>query len=334
MAFSFFTKKKEKTLGVDIGTSSVKIVELGKGKGGKIELTNYGELTVGVEETVQSSSVRISSQKAADIIKKVIAETLIVETKAAMSIPVFSGFSTVISLPKMSDAELEQAVTYEAKKYIPLPLQDVQFEWIRLPNPSEILLVAVTNELVNKYHQIAKLSGLVLSHLELDTFSLARSLGGSLIIDIGSRNTTLIVIENGWPVFSRTVDVSGYEITRLLSSSLSIDFKSAEDLKKERGIDAGADVILPLLDSIFMEARKVIEEYSRKKQSSVQRIVLSGGSAQMSGLVGYAAKSIGREVAKAFPFNDIIYPKELEVTLRDIGPSFAVAVGLALRGFM
>ncbi len=343
MLWNPFSKKKERSLGVDIGTSSVKVVELMQ-DGEKIELTNYGEFSRDSESAVQSSSLRLSSAKAADIIKKIIREARIEGTSAAMSVPVFSGFSTVISLPKMSDTEFAQAVTYEAKKYIPLPLSEVKFEWTRVDD-TRVLIVAVTNELVNKYSEIAKLSGLTLMHLELDTFSLARSLApsalisqnqhesGSLIIDIGSRNTILAVVERGWPVFARTSEVSGYELSKLLASSLGTDFLRAEDLKKKRGVDAGADVILPLLDSIFIEGRRIIEENLRTRNIDIKKVVLSGGSARMSGILEYAAKSIGREVVIGFPFNDIIYPDVLDSTMHEMGPSFSVAAGLALREF-
>jgi type IV pilus assembly protein PilM len=357
-----FGNKKEKSLGVDIGTSSVKIVEFSR-KGDKLELTNYGEFVSEAERALYSSSVKLSPNDTARIIKTIIQEAHIISTDATMSIPVFSGFSTVISLPDMSDAELDRAVSYEAKKYIPLPLSEVQFEWTRLENSGnasvttdpipaprgkvqdftaksdrrDILIVAVTKELISKYQKIAKLSGLALSHLELDTFSLARSFaaneGSNLIIDIGSRNTILSIVKGDWPVFSRTVEVSGYELTKLLASSLGIDFSRAEERKKKKGIDAGADVILPLLDSIFLEGRRIIDEYSRKKSIKIKKAILVGGTARMPGIREHAAKTIGLEVVVGFPFSGIIYPKELDSTLHDLGPSFSIATGLALREF-
>jgi len=132
MVWSFLQSKKESSLGVDIGTSSIKVVELSRGSKGKIELTNYGEFTAGVETSLHTISVKLSTAQASNIIKEIIQETRISEKNTAMSVPIFSGFSTTISLPKMPEAEIEQAVLYEAKKYIPLPLSEVQFEWIKL----------------------------------------------------------------------------------------------------------------------------------------------------------------------------------------------------------
>lgn len=387
MVFNLFKTKKNRSLGIDIGTSSIKIVELMK-SGDKIELTNYGEYKGSVGAALHSSSVKLSSSQVADIIKEILREARIESREATMSVPVFSGFSTTISLPKMPEAELDQAVAYEAKKYIPLPISEVQFEWTKLnqqmdtdtrrintdsqiresagisnqsakirPKGTRVLIVAVTNELINRYHEIAKLSGLTLKYLELETFSLARSLASdqrintdagrmntdarigesvgisSLIIDIGSRGTILTVVQGGWPVFTRSLDISGFEFSKLLSKSLSIDFARAEEFKKKEGINYGDGTLVPLIDNILMEGRRIVGEYARKRRVTISEIILSGGSAQMPGFLKYVVKSIGRETMIGFPFRGIIYPNELGTTLRNIGPSFSVAVGLALREF-
>jgi len=362
MAWPFSTKKQY-SLGVDIGTSSIKIVELVK-SGGGIELTNYGEYRGNVDTAIHSSSVKLLSSQAADIIKEVMSEARMEGKEATISIPIYSGFSTVITLPKMSEAELEQAVAYEAKKYIPLPLSEVQFEWTKINNSQDdktirLLSVAVTNEFINRYYEIAKLSGLTLKYLELETFSLARSLvntagisdaaeslnkdgkktrpshkGATIIIDIGSRSTILSIIENGWPMLTRSMDVSGMEFSKVLASSLGVDFNRAEELKKSKGIGAGGDLLLPMIDTVLSEARRVMDNYSQKNKSSIHEAVLSGGSAQMPGILPYVVKFIGRETVIASPFNGIIYPESLRRTLNDMGPSFSVAVGLALREFI
>lgn len=364
MSLNPFKQSKNQIIGVDIGTSSVKVVELEK-EDEKIQLTNYGEYSGDVNNTIHSNSLKLLSSQAAKIVKQIIKEAKIEAKDATMSIPVFSGFSTIISLPPMPEAELSQAVEYEAKKYIPLPISEVQFEWMRLRgtdaeqnaertqnsasvqrggsesvprNPTKILVVAVTNELINRYNEIAKLSGLTLKYLELETFSLARSLApkessASLIIDIGSRSTILCVADNGWPIFTRSMDVSGLALSKVLSSSLGIDFQRAEEFKRNEGVHAGRGVLVPLIDNILQEAKRVIKMYTDKRGRPVGRVVLSGGSGRMPGLLEYVVKSVGRETVMAHPFNGIMYPKELDATLRQIGPSFSVAVGAALRDF-
>jgi len=339
MALPFLKSKKISSLGVDIGTSAVKIVELREGSGGKIELINYGTGTVKSDVVLQSSSSKLSVSQAAEIIKQVVEAANIKETKAVMALPVFSGFSTVISLPEMPEAEIDQAVLYEAKKYIPLPLSEVQFEWVKINSAKKntnILIVAVTNELISKYHEIAKLSGLTLGYLELDTFSLARSLlggneGPTLIINIGSKNTTLSVVENEWPIFTRSLEVSGFEFSKLIASSAGVDFGRAEAIKIEKGVNAIDGALLPLLDSVFLEGRRMISDSFLQNNIKVSKVIISGGSSRMPGLSEYAAKAIGQKVFIGYPFNGIIYPEVLKPALQDLAPSLDVAVGLALR---
>jgi type IV pilus assembly protein PilM len=203
---------------------------------------------------------------------------------------------------------------------------------------TELLVVAVTNELINRYYEIAKLSGFRLKYLELDTFSMARSLvrergENTLIIDIGSHGTLLAIVANGWPVFTRTIDVAGLEFSKILASSLGIDFARAEKLKVERGLDAGGGTLIPLIDSIVLEGKQVMNEFTQRTGKPVQKVVVSGGSAQMPGVLRHVFKTMGRASVIALPFRGIIYPEVLESTLRDRGPSFAVAIGLALREF-
>ena len=358
MALPFLKKKKERSLGLDIGTSSIKIVELSQ-EGDKVELTNYGSLSGGPGEIFQSSSVKISLKQTTDAIRQVLEAARVAPAHTTMSIPIFSGFSTVISLPPMPEAELAQAVSFEAKKYIPLPLSEVQFEWTKLdretgkkqgtgasPSTSsgqasqtQVLVVAVTSELINRYKEIAKSTGLTLSSLELDTFSLARSLkreeeGNTLIIDIGAQSTILTIIEKEWPVATRTIDVAGRELSKILASSLGIDFARAENLKRKEGVEAGRGVLYPLLDTIVAEGKRMTQEYTRRYKGAVERVVISGGGAQMPGIRAYMVKKMGRESVMAFPFRGILYPDELDGTLRDMGPSFSVAVGAALREFI
>lgn len=346
---SLFGGKKKSSVGIDIGTSSIKIAELALGTANKIQLTNYAEYDVGIGPALHSTSVKLSAAEASEILKRIMGEASIVSgIDVAMSVPIFSGFAILISLPVMPDAELEQAVLYEAKKYIPISLSEVQFEWVRVTNSSkgvqgidataDILIVAVTNELISKYASIAKLSGLTLKYLELDIFSLARSLvtkdlKSALIIDVGSQNTNVTVVQGEWPVTTRNIDVSGAEFSKVLASSLGLDLARAEEIKKKEGVYAGEGILAPLLDSVFMEAKRLMDDYAARSKEEIKKIIVCGGSARLRGITDYAKKVIGKEVVVGSPFHDIIYPRILEETLNDLAPSFGVAVGLALREF-
>lgn len=342
MAFSIFEGKKIRMLGVDIGTSSVKIVELAKA-GEILELSNYGEHSE-TQGVLQSSSLKVLSTQVAEVVKEILKETGIKERKAAIAVPMFAGFSTVITLPRMPDEELGQAVIYEAKKYVPLPLSEVKFEWSKIERETQnkdkvdLMIVAVTNELISRYQEIARLSGLDLRYIELDVFSLSRALvrkgdGSTLIIDIGSLSTILVMVEGDWPMHTRNLEVGGLEFTKLLASSLGTDFKRAEGLKRKVGVNSAGGVLLPLIDSILSEARRIIDDYAKTRKVAVQKVILSGGGSMMPGLLEYVVKALGKETVIAKPLHGIIYPGVLEETLKEFSSSVSVAVGLALREF-
>jgi type IV pilus assembly protein PilM len=344
---SLFKGKKRVSVGIDVGTASVKIVELSQKDGRGIELTNYGEYNSSVGSVIKSNAAIISIGEISDITKQVLEEAKIKEINVSMAIPIMAGFTTLISLPSMSNEELEQAVIYEAKKYVPLPLSEVQFEWVKIgegekrkdsASKSDVLIVAVTNELVNKYHNIASISGLELKFLELDVFSLARSLiapddESTLIINMGAQTTALAIIERGWPVFTRTIEFSGLEFSKVLASSLGIDLARAEQMKIKEGINAGEGILHPLIDSILTEGDRMISDYFSKRKVSTKRVKLCGGSARMTGLIDYTKKHTDKEISIGNPFHDIIYPKVLSKTLEELAPGFDIAVGLALREF-
>lgn len=344
MIWNPFEAKKEFGLGVDIGTSSIKVVELARIAAGKTRLTNYAELYAREGDVFQSSSVKLSVNRVAQALRQILRAGRIEAKGAAMSIPAFSGFITVISLPPMPEEELEQAVTYEAKKYIPLPLANVQFEWVKIAEKergSSVLVVAVPNDLINKHYEIANASGLELRYLELDIFSLIRAFipqrkekTSFLIIDFGARSTTLSIVEEGWPLLTRTMDVCGNEFSRVLARALGMDISKAEQAKRTLGVDAGGGVLRPLLDSFLSEARGMIDEHQRQSSIPLTKVIYSGGSARMPGLLQYTAKVLQKEVVIGFTFDNVLYPNALKPVLQnELSPSLNVAVGLALREF-
>ena len=344
MIWNPFHKKNDYHLGIDIGTSSVKVVELSR-KENKPKLTNYGAFyTVGQDNSIQSRSRKILDSQVVEILQQIFKEAGIVTREAAISIPIFSSFSTLMNLPAMPQDELEGAVRYEARKYIPVPITEVQFDWLKIDHLSDekmfrILTVAVPNEVVEKYHRIAELLHIKLTHVELETFSAARALLGTdtspvVVLDIGSRNTNMSVVEKGTVLVHHNIDVSGFSFTRILSRGLSIDMKRAEEMKRKNGIlpdGQVAELLYPLIDKIVGEIEKTIEEYVRQGGGKAMRVVLNGGSASLPGLAAYLQKSLKVKVDIGNPFFAIEVPPLLVERLTKESPEFTVAAGLALR---
>jgi len=364
---SLFGSSSKNCLGIDIGTSSIKIVELSK-KGESIKLEKYGEIySEAVFEkpfrAFEKDALFLSGRDVSRAIAAVLREAQISEKKAVFSIPDFSSFFTTFDLPSMTDEEVPQAVRFEARHHIPLPLSEVTIDWSIIKRETvdqkrvrlKILLVAVPNEVINQYQQTALLSNLRLAALEAEVFGLIRALirdeeKTTLILDIGAQSSNLSVIDQGILKSSYSFDVSANEMIQILAKTFNIDFQTAEDLLKLYGItnidkiDEDLNVppsaspqkikeaLTPFVDLMAIEINRMSQSFSQAEQKEVSKVILSGGMALLPGLKEYLASFLQKEVEVANPFSDIVFPPILEQILKKLGPSYAVAVGMALRG--
>ena len=357
----FFGSKPKSILGIDIGTSSIKVVQLKKIED-KFKLETYGDIsTIGyldrLNESFQTTSLRTLEAITREMLKIVLKKAETTTRHAILTIPVFSSFTSVIEMPEISDKELVQAIEFEARKYIPIPLAEVVLDWkiietgmIRDSNSPKsfrgkrILLIAVPKEVVNKYIRIAEALNLKVNALELENFSFARSLALNeinplCILDIGARATSCSIVEKGMVQMSHGLDIAGAEMTRTLASSLGIAFGRAEDFKLAHGINhqgseerkESKETLVNLIDEILLESERMINHYQAKTEKKIEKIILNGGSAQMEGLKEYVEKRLNIKTFIADPWSRIIYPPSLQSILKDRGPLFSVAVGAAMR---
>lgn len=352
----FFKKASQKCLGIDIGTSSIKIVELSRFGGWKerIKLENYGEVSLFTLfekpfRTFEKGSLLLSAQEISRAIKAILEEAKISTSQAVFSIPDFSTFFTNFELPPLTKKELPDAVKFEARHHIPLPLAEVTLDWSliegevsdRVKEKLQILLLAVPNEVINQYREIVRLSQLQLLALEAEVFSLVRSLIKKnkkiqVLVDIGAQSTTISIIDQGILKRTHSLDVSGNELTRVLANTLNIDYKEAENFKKKYGLVSPektiAEILYPLIDLILREIEKISQDFYQSEGKDIDQVILAGRSALIPGLRDYFFSQLKKEVIIANPFSDIFYPPILEETLKEMGPAYAVAVGTALRG--
>lgn len=351
----------QKCLGVDIGTSFVKVVEISK-QGSRRKLENYGSLTASVLydkpfRTFEKNTLLLLDEDVARAILAVIEEAKIKTKRVVFSIPDFSSFFTSFELPQMTESELPQAVRFEARQHVPMPLSEVTLDWQiveghfldkeTVKTKLKILLVAVPNEVINQYREIARLAQLELVSLEAEVFGLLRSLVDETekrpiaLVDIGAQSTTCSIVEKRLLKVSHSFDASGNELTRIIAKSLDISDPEAEIMKKQYGLLAPEgnetarqirDILLPFVDMILKEVEMIMNNFSREREREIQKIILAGGSALLPGLKEYFSQNIKKEVEIANPFAKIFYPPILENILRQMSPSYAIATGLALRG--
>ncbi len=353
----------KRALGVDIGTSFIRVAEMSR-IGGKIKLENYGESkALAFYEkpfrTFEKNTLLLSNKDISRAILAILEEARIKTKRAVFSIPDFSTFFTWFSLPPMTQGEIPSAVRYEAQQHIPLPISEVALDWQIIEGKAsdhqqsrlKILLAAVPKEIIFQYQEIASLTNLELKAVEAEVFALARSAIRNetittALLDIGAQSTTISIIDNRLLKRSHSFDVSGNEMTKVIAKSLSASSDDAENIKIKCGLNPisqfaatplppGQDLrnlLCPLIDLIILELEKITQDFFREEAKDIQKIIISGGSALLPGLKEYFIERIKKPVEIANPFADVFYPPLLEETIKQMSPSFAIAAGAALRG--
>jgi type IV pilus assembly protein PilM len=352
----FPTLFPKSSVGIDIGTSEIKVIQLSS-FAGRIKLENYGQISCKALyqrpfRTFEKTTLLLSTQDIIRAIKAIFEEAKIKTKTAYFSIPDFATFFTTFELPPMTKEEIPFAVEAEARRHIPLPLSEVVWDWQLLERKPfmgkerlKILLVSVPKEVVNQYSSIAKSLGIESTSLEAETFSLVRALSEKdkiiSIIDIGARTTSCSIIDRKILKISRSFDLSEDEFVQAISKSLGIDPDLAEEMKKKYGIlpteikEGGEirEILLPLINSLLRDIEQTFLRFKNTERKEVEKIILAGGGANLPGLLQYFQSYFKKEVEIANPFRKIYFPIILEETLKEMGPSYSIAVGLALRAF-
>lgn len=355
MLGSVFSKKSESFLGIDIGASSVKLIQIKKQGGGAI-LETYGEIALGpYAGDKEGQATSLPDSVLAQAIKDLMKESNVTAKDCGMAIPIKSSLIFTMTVPNVPQEKLATIVPIEARKYIPIPISEVTVDWRVIPKEQsiedqqenskednvEVLVIAVHKEAIESYNSIAKLAGLNLSFLEIEIFSsirsvLSRGIKPVAILDIGSSVSKLYFVEYGFVRKSTIINKGSQDITISISKSLGISVEDAENLKREASlIDKGGrahDSLILGFDRIFNDVAKNIIEYQTKNNRSIERLVFTGSGANVNGLLQYANTKISAQVEVADPFSKIQYPEFLSNLLKHIGPGFAVSLGLALRG--
>ena len=350
---SFFGKKEKSVLGVDIGSSALKVVQLRK-EGGKAVLETYGELSLGPyggSEVGQATN--LSADQITETLKDLLREAKVTTRNCGVSIPFARSLLTLVNLPYRSDPKEQRTVIeLEARKYIPVPVAEVQLDWFVVPetNPSEpdtraqspgktveVLLVAVHNDELSLLNKVITEAGLAASFYEIEIFSTIRAavdepIKPVMVLDVGAASTKTYVVEHGVVALSHAISTGSQDITRAIAISDNVSIARAEALKKEKGLGGGEQESPELVFSrIFAEVRRVLIQYETEHKKSITSIVFSGGGGVTTELGTYAKNAFSIDVRIANPFQKTEAPAFMRPVLEEIGPEFAVAVGLALR---
>lgn len=350
---AFFSKlfhreqNKESAIGIDIGSSAIKIVEL-KIVEDRAILGTYASIALGpyAGETI-GTATKLSESKLSEALSDAIRESKAVSRSAGVAIPFASSLVSVIKMPKVNERQLATMVPIEARKYIPVPMTEVELDWSVIPAPDsaqvlntqDVVVVAIHKDALTKYDSILQASNVERDFFEIEIFSSLRSVAGSvheptIIIDCGAASTKLYVVERGVLRGSHTINRGAQDITATISRAKNITRDEAEILKRQEGLLPGGKIredALLIVDHIASEARTMIQSAERKIGKKIERVVLLGGGAVLKGFAEQVAEVLHRTVEPGDPFDRVGTPVFLKDTLREVGPEFAVALGSALR---
>ena len=362
MAFSFsslFSKSSKSVLGVDIGTSAIKVVQLRR-EHGRVILETYGAISLGPYAGVEiGRATSLPADKIAEALKDVIREANVTTKDAAISIPYSSSLISVVRLPKTVEKQLAQVVPIEARKYIPVPINEVMLDWFVVSGGAkggegatedkiEVLLVAIHNDTIAKFKNIATEATLNTAFFEIEVFSAVRAsldhgLAPVAVVDMGAATTKFYVVERGLIHESHIMNHGSQDLTLAASRSLGISVVQAEERKRKLGLiptppPPGANQTTDLktsfeltLSPLLAEISRTITSYEQRTSQTLSGLVMTGGGATLKGFKEFAQSKIQTEVRMADPFGKAQAPAFLEGILKEAGPEFSVAVGLGLR---
>ncbi len=340
---------RRRVLGLDIGSSLIKAVELREQKSG-YELQFFDTYPLPHDVIVDGAvmdSIRLSETLREFFSKKKI------KTKD-VSIAL-AGHSSVmvkrIPLPEMSEEELSESIRFEAEQYIPFPIDEVNIDFQILgPRPEagqmDVMIVAAKKDVMNEYITVLKDAGLNPVVVDVAAFALSNMYELNYEIEpnrvvalfnIGASTMNMCVIVGGIPVLARDSSAGSNTITEALQREFHLSYEDAERLKKgvalqTVSLEDAEPVMVSASEEIFQEVSRSIEYYRSQAGEDVQEIILSGGTALMKNFPQALSDRLGVEVRVAEPFRNIKIPKKFDPLLIDeIGPLAAVAVGLAIR---
>lgn len=348
----FGAKKSKSVLGLDVGSSSLKVVQLRK-HGDTAVLETYGELALGPYAGGEvGQATNLPADKIAETLRDLMREANVTTTDAGVSIPFSRSLLTLVELPRREDPnEQKTIIELEARKYIPVPVSEVQLDWFVIPEPisegappptkAKVLIVAVQNDELTLLQSVVTGATIGASFYEIEIFSTIRSVVDEpvkpvMVLDIGSSATKVYVVEHGVVGFSHNIPQGGQDVTRTIASAYGFSVSKAEALKKEYGFadNKGSydrKTIELVFSRILEEAKRVQLQYETTNGKQISSVILTGGGGVTKELAHYARSFFSTEVKIADPFAKTEAPAFMRPVLQEIGPEFAVAVGLALR---
>jgi type IV pilus assembly protein PilM len=347
---ALFGGKSRQLVGLDIGSSSIKAVELKASKGG-YELVSFGAEHLAPDTVVDGAIM--DAPQVANAISKIFDAQRVKTKNVATSV---SGHSVIVKrvpLPLMTEDELYDRIPSEASQHIPFDIADVNLSYQLLESMDsqmDVLLVAVKKDKILNHTNVLAQAGKTPLVVDIDAFALQNCFevnyepdAGQTIalLNIGASVMNINIVRGGVPLFTRDVSVGGNQYTDALQKELDLSFEDAERLKKGDSLPSVTDeqkqqILRSVSDILTLEIQKTFDFFrATASGENIQRIVVAGGTARVPGLVDLLREEFAMPVEELNPFRRVLVnpSKHSDDQIREMSPRLAIAVGLALRSF-
>lgn len=338
-------------VGLDIGTSSIKVVELLR-RGNAIQMGHFGVKSIPFG-SLEGGAIQ-SPQVIADHIKDLLNESKIKTRDAVIAVAGQTVIVRHIKFPIMDREELSNAIKFEAERYIPFPMDEaaIDFEIIgndTSTNEMEVMLVAAQKQLIESHINSLTSAGLQPIAIDVQPFALMRALGmltnqtpgTTVILDIGAGTSDLLIYKGGSPRFTRIIPIAGSRITQSIADAYSCSFEEADRLKISFGDALGNrtepdgvrvyKAIRGILDELILEVRRSIDYYRlQQRNEEINQVIIAGGGAKLLNCEELFSRELGIRVSRG---NSLFQLNTANITdeISELAPILAVSIGLALR---
>ena len=343
---------KKGLVGVDIGSSAVKAVELKPGgRGGEFHLVKLGLEPLPPEAIVDGAIM--DSGAVIDAIQRLFSANKIKTSDVATSVSGNAVIVKKISLPQMTQEELAESIHWEAEQYIPFDIQDVALDYELVEGSGsggnmDVMLIAVKKDKISDYTSAISQAGKTAAVVDVDVFALQNAYEVNYGIDpgrvvallnVGASIMNINIVKGGTSIFNRDIAVGGNQYTDAIQKDLNLSFEQAENLKKGARVEGAArenlgPILQAVSENIALEIQKTFDFFkATSSEDRIDRIFLSGGTSKVQGLQDLLSDRFEAGVEIMNPFNNVIYnPRDFDPDfISEIGPSAAIAVGLAVR---
>jgi type IV pilus assembly protein PilM len=343
---------KKNLVGLDIGSSSIKAVELQR-KGNSYQLLNLGFENLSPDTVVDGQIMELNN--VSNVITSIFSEHQIKTSRVAAGVSGHSVIVKTIVLPQMSMDELRESFSWHAEEHIPFDISDVNLDYQVTSSSADalnVLMAACKSDKIANVKQAIQLAGKHPVVIDVDTFALQNCYevnyqpkAGEIValLNIGASTMNINIMNGARSVFARDASAGGSQYTSLLQKEMGLTFEQAEAVKRGYPLPEGiaARPIQPIIETVSdilaLEIRKTMDFYratAEESEESIQKILVAGGSSKLPGLPVYLAKRFEIPVELFNPFREIqVDDRKFDPDyMKEIVPDMAIAVGLALRG--